>query len=180
MVVYGVQHENARTLTLPLLERAALLHWGVAPPLRLERTDRGKPFFPDHPDLHFNVSHSAGFIVCALGSAPVGIDLQAHRPSRTAFLDRLCSPEERAWLKERRDSPEAFARLWSMKESRCKHSGQGLTFPISSIAVPLPHGDEDRLTLDGLVFSLRSGPDWQLCLCSALPWEGEIQWLTGL
>lgn len=180
MVVYGMQHEHSRTLTLPLLERAALLHWGLSSLPPLERTERGKPFFPDRPELHFNISHSADRIVCALGSAPVGLDLQVHRPSRTAFLDRLCTPEERVWLKERQDSPSAFARLWSMKESRCKYSGQGLTFPISNIAVPLPLAEERQLTLDRLVFSLRSGTDWQLCLCSSQPWEGEVQWLTGL
>ncbi len=180
MIVYGVQHENARTLTLPLLARAALLHWDMSSLPPLKRTERGKPFFPHHPDLHFNISHSADRIVCALSKCPVGLDLQMHRPSRTAFLDRLCGPEERTWLRDRQDSPSAFARLWSMKESRCKCSGQGLTFPISNIAVPLPQSDERQLTLDGLVFSLRSGPDWQLCLCSTLPWDGEIQWLTDL
>ena len=180
MVVYGAQHPDPRKLTLPLLERAVHLRWGLKPPLRLERTARGKPFFPEHPDLHFNISHSGSFLVCALDSAPVGVDIQVHRPSRTAFLDRLCSAEERTWLKARQDSPAAFALLWTMKESRCKWSGQGLTRPISNIAVPLPFGDEERLFLNDLIFSLRCGPDWQLCLFSTSDWDGEIQWISDL
>ena len=178
MVVYGIQHPKARSLTLPLLERAARLYWGIFPPLRLERTQQGKPFFPEYPDCHFNVSHSGDLIVCALDRAPVGVDIQIPRPSRTAFLDRLCTPEERAWLADRHDSPDAFALLWSMKESRCKWSGQGLTRPIANIAVPLPRSGERQLSLDGLTFSLRAGSGWQLCLCSTDPWDGEIQWLT--
>ena len=180
MVVYGIQHPDPRSLTRPLLEYAARIHWDLTPPLQLERTDRGKPFFPDHPELHFNISHSGTFIVCALSNTPVGVDIQVHRPSCTAFLDRLCSDEERAWLLARQDSPAAFARLWTMKESRCKWSGQGLTRPISNIVVPLPLGDERHLSLDTLTFSLRSGPDWQLCLCSAKAWDGEVQWITNL
>lgn len=178
MVVYGIRHEQAHTLSLPLLAWAAQLHWGLTALPPLTRTPRGKPFFPDHPEYQFNISHSGAYLVCALDSAPVGVDLQVFRPSRTAFLDRLCAPQERVWLAARQDSPLAFARLWAMKESRCKWSGQGLTRPISNISVPLPAADEPLLTLDGLHYALRTGADWAFCLCSGTAWDGEIQWLN--
>lgn len=178
MVVYGIQHEQARTLSRPLLAWAAQQHWGLPQLPPLERAARGKPFFPDHPEFQFNLSHSGSYLVCALGCAPVGIDLQRFRPCRPAFLDRLCSPEERRWLSDRLDSPQAFARLWAMKESRCKWSGQGLTRPISSISIPLPAADEPLLTQDGLTYSLRTGPEWAFCLCADTAWNGEIQWLS--
>ena len=180
MIVFGLRQENARTRSLPLLAHAVGEHFGLSFLPEIARTDRGKPYFPSHPHLHFNLSHSGDFLVCALDDAPVGVDIQIPRPSRSSFLDRLCSPTERAWLASRRDAPHTFALFWAMKESRCKWSGLGITRPISNIAIPLPQDNERLLTLDSLTFSLRSGPDWQFCLCSTKEWTGEIQWLTDL
>ena len=177
LVVYAMEHPDARKLSRSLLEQAALRHWQLPPPLRLELGPHGKPCLPDTPQYHFNISHSGTLIVCGLDDAPLGIDIQLARPRRTAFLDQLCTPEERAWLRGRQDSPQSFALLWTLKESRCKWSGQGLQRPISNIVVPLPKADERTLELDGLFFSLRSGPGWQFCLCSETAWEGECSWL---
>ena len=180
LVVYATEHPDARTLSRTLLERIALQHWQLSPPLRLELGPHGKPFLPDAPQHHFNISHSGNLIVCGLDDAPLGVDIQLAQPRRAVFLDRLCTPEERAWLRARQDSPQAFALLWTMKESRCKWSGRGLAFPISNIAVPLPKADERILELDGLFFSLRSGPGWQFCLCSEKAWEDELYWLNTI
>lgn len=180
LVVYAMEHSDSRTLSRTLLERAALAHWQLPPPLRLEIGPHGKPFLPDAPQHHFNISHSGNLIVCALDDAPLGVDIQLAQPRSPAFLDQLCTPEERAWLRARQDSPQAFALLWTLKESRCKWSGRGLQRPISSIAVPLPKADERTLELDGLIFSLRSGPGWQFSLCGEKPWAGEFSWLNTI
>ena len=41
----------------------------------------GKPFFPDRPDLQFNLSHSHGAAVCALHHLPIGVDVERLRPA---------------------------------------------------------------------------------------------------
>ena len=176
MVIYAAEHPNARTLSIPLLELAAKQYWSLSSPLILNKGAHGKPFFQDYPHHHFNISHSGQYILCALDNVPVGIDIQIIKPRRTAFLDHLCSPQERQWLRERNDHPEAFALLWSMKESICKYSGRGLTFPISNIKIPLPHNREKDLTLDGVCYSLFHGADWYACVCSQHPWSGELIW----
>ena len=66
------------------------------------------------------------------------MDIQQITLRRSAFLDRLLSPEERAWLLGLGDDPEAFTQLWTLKESFCKFTGLGLTRPVSAIPVPLP------------------------------------------
>lgn len=43
------------------------------------RTETGKPYLRLHPELSFNISHSGDWIACALGDAPVGLDIQYHR-----------------------------------------------------------------------------------------------------
>ena len=176
MVIYGAEHPAPRSLSVPLLEQAAKQHWGLTPPFTMKQGPYGKPFFPDYPGHHFNISHSGQYILCALDGAPVGIDIQIIKPHRTAFLDRICSVEERSWLLERDDKPEAFALLWSLKESICKYSGRGLTLPISGIRVPLPLNGEQHLTSEGVWYSLFHGKDWYACVCGRQPWEEDLIW----
>ena len=52
----------------------------------LKRTPDGKPYFPDYPDFHYNISHSGRYAVCGMicggtKMQPVGID------SRSADID---------------------------------------------------------------------------------------------
>ena len=127
----------------------------------VDREERGKPFFPGHPALRFNLSHSGDLALCALDGAPVGADIQTAAPRRPATVERCCAPGERVWLAGRGDSWEDFALLWALKEAMVKHSGRGLTAPISAICPPLPRGDETLLERSGLFFRLYAGPGWR-------------------
>ena len=40
----------------------------------------GKPLFHDLPDVHFNISHTGGLVVCVVGNIPIGIDAERIRP----------------------------------------------------------------------------------------------------
>lgn len=180
MVVYGTRRAGVRALSGALLTRAARERWGLSPLPDRALGPYGKPFFPDCPEYQFNLSHSGDLLVCALDRAPVGVDVQLVRPCSARLLNRVCSEEERRWLRRRGDDCAAFALLWTMKESRCKQSGRGLTMPISDISVPLPQGEETVLEWDGLFFSLASGPGWQLSLCGHGPWDRRLLWLPSL
>lgn len=89
------------------------------------------------------------------------MDIQQITLRRSAFLDRLLSPEERAWLLGLGDDPEAFTQLWTLKESFCKFTGLGLTRPVSAIPVPLPRQilpSGACLPFGSVCFTLFSGP----------------------
>lgn len=103
-----------------LLETAAR-HQGIPVPLTLAEQPGGKPFCPDHPGFHFNLSHSGGWAVCAVADCPVGVDVQEERPFRPALLNKF-SPWERSQLEER---PQAtFFDLWALKEAGAKCTGR--------------------------------------------------------
>ena len=177
MVVYGLESPQARKLSTTLLARAVREHWGLIELPEIARGPHGKPYFPGLEQYQFNLSHSGNYVVCALGRTPVGIDIQIPTARREYFLDRICSGQQRAWLRSRNDSPEAVALLWSMKESLCKYDGRGLTRPINVIDVPLPEAGERRKEQNGLNFYLRESQNWQLCLCTQERWDGEILWI---
>ena len=50
--------------------------WRELPPIRL--TSLGKPYFPDFPEVHFNLSHTTGAVLVALSGEPVGVDIEHH------------------------------------------------------------------------------------------------------
>ena len=169
VVVYLADNITLRSQARLLLALAAKEQYGLSPLPPISRAERGKPFFPDHPEINFSLSHSGTLALCALDSAPVGADIQTAAPRRPAMVERCCSPEERVWLAGRGDSPEAFALLWSLKEAMVKHSGKGLTLPISAIRPPLPRGEETLLEQDGLYFRLYAGPGWRGAVCGLTP-----------
>lgn len=67
------------------LLKFALVHNGLLEPLAqlpaISYTKLHKPYFNDLP-VHFNLSHSHGWMVLALGSQPQGVDLEAIDPKR--------------------------------------------------------------------------------------------------
>ena len=45
-------------------------------PLEIAIAQGGKPYLAKEPDIHFNLSHSGEWAVCAISSSPVGVDIQ--------------------------------------------------------------------------------------------------------
>ena len=127
----------------------------------------GKPEFPAAPELCCSVSHSGSWWMCALGPAPLGLDLQRHQAGidRARLSRRFFHPEEDRFLAARgyRD----FFDLWSAKESWVKFTGRGFRDDPASFSVAaggnFPAVEGARLRL--LPFS----PDYSLCLCAARP-----------
>ena len=58
--------------------------------------DHGKPVLQDHPHLHFSLSHSGEWAVCALSDTPVGVDVERIRPIDAARLVNRWLPAEQA------------------------------------------------------------------------------------
>lgn len=182
MVLYGTSRLTRREDIYGLLARGAAEHWGLDALPQLERRPGGKPWFPQNPELCFNLSHSGSWGLCGLSGQEVGVDIQALRPWRSSLLERSCTMEERSWLREREDAPEFFALLWALKESRCKQSGAGLSYPPSRIEVPLPQdlpacGGSGLLQWRGLYFRTYTGAGWGGAACALEPPPEHIIWI---
>lgn len=163
MVIYRTNNLTARSQARELLAIAAAEHWGLSPLPEIARHEGGKPFFPGQTGLHFNLSHSGSLALCALDSASVGADIQIIKAWRPSLPRRVCSAEELDWLEGQPEPWSTFALLWTLKESRAKESGRGLTSSIRDIRVPLP--GEGAIQFDGLWFRTWIAPGWAAAVC---------------
>ena len=130
--IYLRQSEDA----YGLLADALALH-GSSPLPAISRTQEGKPFFPEMPLLHFNISHTKGWSLCAISNKPVGVDIEVLRPRREGLF-RYCLTETEY---ERFDGTwQDFYRIWTLKEAWCKYLGQPGRHPKHwPTPPPFPH-----------------------------------------
>lgn len=163
MVLYSAKGLTDRAQARDLLALAVRETWGLSPLPESSSGEHGKPFFPEYPDRHFNLSHSGDLALCALDGAPVGVDVQLVKEWRPSLPRRACSAEELAWLEGQPEFWPAFTLLWTLKEARAKESGRGLTTSVRDIRVPLP--GPGPVLLDGLWFGTWSGPGWAAAVC---------------
>lgn len=83
----------------------------------IEYPSRGKPCFPERPDVHFSISHTGGIALCAFGEMEVGADVERPRKLYPGLEKRVMSPEEAAQFD--------FFQIWTLRESYYKLSGRG-------------------------------------------------------
>lgn len=116
---------------------AAALAFGAGP--------HGKPFLiadGEPSGLHFNVSHSAGRGLVAIGAAAVGVDIECLE--RNADFDLVArgvfTAVEQTALGARAGAERValFFRLWTVKEALIKARGSGFAYPPARFEVPEP------------------------------------------
>lgn len=117
-------------------------------------TRMGKPYLkPPGSGTHagsqnsritFNLSHTDGAVICALGSSAIGADIEycadASMRMSEHLLRRSLTENERNYVYEARTEQERnlrFLRLWTLKESFAKACARGLSLPFRSISFPL-------------------------------------------
>ncbi len=101
----------------------------------IKYTEHKKPYLKDHPEIHFNLSHSGDYAVCAFSDSNVGVDIEKLREVTPSLLKYTLDKEEFAFLdsvSEDRLAPEFF-RFWTEKESFVKYLGIGLSIRPADI-----------------------------------------------
>jgi 4'-phosphopantetheinyl transferase len=128
------------------LLRHALTSVAEFPPQgwRFASREHGKPEVDASlglPDLQFNLSHTRGFVACAVSAKhDVGIDVEAlSREPDIDVADRFFSPDETAILRAmpRALQPLTFLRFWTLKEALIKATGEGLHRALDSFSFSL-------------------------------------------
>lgn len=166
MVLWAARGPRERAYKL--LSELLRAEYGLSPLPELARTGRGKPWLPAHPDVHFNLSHSGGLLLCGAGNTPLGVDIEAVRPRRETLVRYVLSPSEYAWYVQQGGRWETLYTLWTLKEARCKCTGEGLRLHPKAIAVPLLRPGLSG-KLEGLCFRAYGGAGWRAAACTPEP-----------
>lgn len=160
-----------RCVAADALLRYALRHTFGTHRLETARTPEGKPYLPEKPDFHFNLSHSGHWAVIAWGSCPMGIDVEMIHmdESKEQVARRFFCPDEQEDLFSVRAQERAvrFFEIWTKKESYLKYEGTGMNRSLSSFSVLMPR----KL---GICFTGRILQDAVLTLCAQ---DSECQFL---
>lgn len=100
--------------------------------ITLHTSPTGKPFLPEHPTQHFNLSHSGKQGIIAVSTTPVGIDIE-HLKLTLDRVHNLASNvlphEEHQHLLQQPTNQhiQLFYTLWTQKEAYLKAIGTGLS-----------------------------------------------------
>jgi phosphopantetheinyl transferase len=89
---------------------------------------RGKLFATSgsgHEGPAVSISHTRGWVACAVADHPVGIDIEAHRPrDHAAIAEYAFGARENALV--RSAGVAGFYRIWTVREAISKATGDGL------------------------------------------------------
>ena len=105
-----------------------------------EAVRRGANGKPECEGIYFNLSHSGEMALCAVSDRPVGCDIEKIRPMPKGVAVRYYSAEERRYIAEGQamgETDRRFFRIWTMKESYMKMTGEGLSLSPERIAADL-------------------------------------------
>ena len=89
----------------------------------------GKP----ESKIHFNLSHSGGYIAAVVADCPVGIDVETKSDPDGRVAKRFFSGEEQQAILAAEDPQLAFRRIWTRKEAYVKCTGTGIDGAIDRI-----------------------------------------------
>jgi 4'-phosphopantetheinyl transferase len=142
---------------------------------------QGKPYLkiPNERPLHFNVAHSLGWAIYALGFGEVGVDLELMRPvpEMQALVDQCFSAGEVSAFYSIPSALRlrAFSNCWTRKEAYVKACGDGLSIPLDEFDVSVDPGLPARLV------SVRGIPGAHLpwTLFSFDPWTDAVAALVA-
>ena len=176
---YGKPGDRKRCLGAGLLLRKVLSLYGVNAEDIRTGTD-GKPFVEG---IGFNVSHSENPAACAVGNGAVGCDVEKITEAPDGVAAHFFHPNETRYLEAcgKQASDESFFRIWTMKESYLKMTGEGLMLPLNQFEVLPESGEvirEKRLLPCGITeYRIM---DYQAAVCANEPRSRTVTFLESL
>lgn len=138
------EDDRKRSVAADCLARRMIAQWcGVdEASIVFDQNQHGKPHAVGLA-VAFNVSHSGDFVVCAVDSDPVGIDVERMRPVSIGLAEHVCTPEELDYVLGGEtaigdeNAVRRFFEVWTAKEAWFKYLGTGIT-DLKGISM-LPH-----------------------------------------
>ncbi len=131
-----IQPEDRRlSLGAGLLLKYVLLRYGVEYK-NIRYGENGKPMLDD---IYFNLSHAQDMAVCAVSNKPVGCDVEKIEKAPMEVAERFFYKKELEYLRkfQAEEQDQEFFRLWTIKESYMKMTGEGMSLPLDQFEVSI-------------------------------------------
>ena len=141
--------------------------------LEMVRTASGKPVFKNAPGIQFSISHSGGYVACALSGLPIGIDIEDASRDFTGITGHILSEDEfSCYSKLDHSGRNRFiCAIWTLKEALGKYRGCGLAYDLKTVSFEICD-DEAILSGSGETLhfeTLSIGDSHLLSVCSEEP-----------
>lgn len=117
----AAQHEAAYAL----LFHGLAADWNIAHP-KVKKTAFGKPILAEENSPYISISHTKGFVCCAVSENPIGIDCEYPRRVSENVMRRVCTQTELQNIQMHAEPHMRFLAYWTLKESISKKLGVGL------------------------------------------------------
>ncbi|SMC86753.1 4'-phosphopantetheinyl transferase family protein [Sporomusa malonica] len=116
LLMYGLKKEHGIT---------EKINWGFG--------ENGKPYLSDYPDIFFNISHCKCGVVCAISNEDIGIDIEEVGVYEEEVAKYICNVSEYNSLKNSNEKVFDFCKLWTVKESVLKFTGEGICTDLKNV-----------------------------------------------
>ncbi|MDE7444388.1 MAG: 4'-phosphopantetheinyl transferase superfamily protein [Lachnospiraceae bacterium] len=147
---YLKAEDRKRSLGAGLLLNEILPRYGVSP-AGIRTGEDGKP---EAEGIFFNLSHSDNIVICAIAEKEVGCDVEKIVKAPEGVAERFFHPSEAEYVKacmgEERD--HRFFRIWTMKESYIKMTGEGMRLSFDCFEFLLD-SENTKVRRDGKILS---------------------------
>lgn len=135
---YYLDKDKTRCIVAELLLRFILMiqYDLEGDQIKFGYTPYGKPFLEAYTDIFFNISHSGDWVVCAVGDAIIGVDVEKKSGADLSQIYRIFSKREIHHLQQTVGDEQAdlFYRIWTLKESFVKNIGEGINYPFDQFS----------------------------------------------
>ena len=126
--------DKASALVSGLLLNYALKDFCGKSDFEILTAEHGKPYIKNG-NVHFNISHSANYVICAVSYFNIGCDIEKIRPVNLNIANRFFTQEEYKNIINSANVQDSFFEHWVLKESYIKFLGTGLKTPLDSFNI---------------------------------------------
>lgn len=119
--------------------------YNIEEPINRNIDKNGKPFLSTQKNIHFNMSHSGKYSVCAFSSDSIGVDIEEIQNFQPDIVQRFFNETEyKILLNNPHKRMELFYQFWVLKESFIKAIGVGFQLPLGEFTFSIVDNMESR------------------------------------
>ena len=151
------RYESGQRLSLAvylLLMEGLEKEYGILEPPLFDYTPEGKPFLPQHPDIHFSFSHSGNVALCALSDQPIGADVETTRKITPSLVSYTMNESEVAIINASENPTMQFLHFWTRKEALLKLTGEGIRNNLRMVLAEAEKYQMETVQTENYIYSI--------------------------